>query len=66
MATGSGRITVMGMPAAWSILDEVSRRSEGRSSDVVLEVCPNVTIRSRLCELHPNGGEATSITPVTS
>jgi type III restriction enzyme len=58
MATGSGKTTVMGMLAAWSILNKVNNRSDGRFSDVVLIVCPNVTIRDRLRELHPDSGEA--------
>ncbi len=58
MATGSGKTTVMAMLAAWSILNKVNARSDGRFSDVVLVVCPNVTIRSRLGELDPEGGEA--------
>ncbi len=58
MATGSGKTTVMGMLAAWSILNKIANRSDARFSDVVLVVCPNVTIRSRLRELDPNGGEA--------
>ena len=33
-------------------------RSDGRFSDVVLVVCPNVTIRDRLTELYPERGEA--------
>ena len=58
MATGSGKTTVMGMLAAWSILNKVNDRSAGRFSDVVLIVCPNVTIRERLRELDPELGEA--------
>ena len=58
MATGTGKTTVMGMLAAWSILNKVSARSDARYSDVVLVVCPNVTIRNRLEELKPQGGEA--------
>lgn len=58
MATGSGKTTVMGMLAAWSILNKVSDRSDARFSDVVLVVCPNVTIRSRLGELDPENGAA--------
>jgi type III restriction enzyme len=58
MATGSGKTTVMGMLAAWSILNKVNDRSDARFSDVVLVVCPNVTIRSRLGELDPRAGEA--------
>ncbi|MFI5460663.1 MAG: BPTD_3080 family restriction endonuclease [Isosphaerales bacterium] len=58
MATGSGKTTVMAMLAAWSILNKVNDRSDARFSDVVLIVCPNVTIRDRLRELDPEGGEA--------
>ena len=58
MATGSGKTTVMAMLAAWSILNKVNGRSDSRFSDVVLVVCPNVTIRDRLRELDPNAGEA--------
>src|SRR5712692_1551956 len=58
MATGTGKTTVMGMLAAWSILNKVNDRSDGRFSDTVLIVCPNVTIRNRLGELHPQEGEA--------
>jgi len=58
MATGSGKTTVMGMVAAWSILNKVYHRSDSRFSDVVLVVCPNVTIRNRLQELDPRRGEA--------
>ncbi|MDP2831958.1 MAG: DEAD/DEAH box helicase family protein [Pseudomonadota bacterium] len=62
MATGSGKTTVMGMLAAWSILNRVAGgldRSRARQfSDTVLVVCPNVTIRNRLAELDPALGEA--------
>jgi len=58
MATGSGKTTVMAMLAAWSILNKVGNRGDSRFSDVVLVVCPNVTIRSRLGELDPREGDA--------
>ena len=58
MATGAGKTTVMGMLAAWSILNKVNAKGDARFSDVVLVVCPNVTIRNRLQELDPNLGEA--------
>ncbi|MBI3663394.1 MAG: DEAD/DEAH box helicase family protein [Acidobacteria bacterium] len=58
MATGAGKTTVMGMLAAWSILNKVNDRSNAMFSDVVLIVCPNVTIRDRLRELNPELGEA--------
>lgn len=58
MATGSGKTMVMGMIASWSILNKVNDRSDARFSDLVLAVCPNVTIRDRLQELDPQLGEA--------
>ncbi|MBC7853472.1 MAG: DEAD/DEAH box helicase family protein, partial [Pirellulaceae bacterium] len=58
MATGSGKTTVMGMLAAWSILNKVNSRGDARFSDVVLIVCPNVTIKTRLSELDPKNGDA--------
>jgi len=58
MATGSGKTTVMGMLAAWSILNKVADRGSATHSDSVLVICPNVTIRDRLRELDPTEGEA--------
>ena len=58
MATGSGKTTVMGMIAAWSILNKVGDRSNKSFSDIVLVMCPTVTIRYRLAELDPEKGEA--------
>ena len=58
MATGSGKTTVMGMLAAWSILNKVASRGDARFSEVVLVVCPNLTIRERLTELDPARGDA--------
>ena len=57
MATGSGKTTVMGMLTAWSILNKVVNRTDARFSDMVLIVCPNVTIRDRLRELDVDGGD---------
>lgn len=58
MATGSAKSTVMAMLAAWSILNKLADRTDARFSDVVLLVCPNVTIRDRLGELDPETGAA--------
>ena len=58
MATGSGKTTVMGMLAAWSILNKLGFPQSGDYSDTVLIVCPNVTIRDRLRELDPALDEA--------
>ena len=57
MATGTGKTTVMGMLAAWSILNRVAAPTDDRFSDTVLIVCPNVTIRERLQELNPARGD---------
>lgn len=57
MATGTGKTTVMGMLAAWSILNKVYNRRDNRFSENVLIVCPNVTIRERLKELDPRLGQ---------
>ena len=58
MATGSGKTTVMGMLIAWSVLNKVTARGDARFSDVVLVVCPNLTIKERLVELDPARGDA--------
>ena len=54
MATGTGKTTVMGMLAAWSILNKITNQQDARYADTILIVCPNVTIRDRLAELDPN------------
>lgn len=58
MATGCGKTTVMAMLTAWSILNKVANPKDGRYSDAVLIVCPNVTIKDRLRELSPDLGDA--------
>jgi type III restriction enzyme len=57
MATGSGKTTVMGMLAAWSILNKVVDPQNAAYSDTALMVCPDVTIRDRLQELNPERDE---------
>lgn len=57
MATGSGKTTVMGMLAAWSILNKVANPQAPEYSDTVLILCPNITIRDRLQELMPERDE---------
>lgn len=57
MATGSGKTTVMGMLASWSILNRIAAPRDDRFSDTILIVCPNVTIRERLQELDPALGD---------
>jgi type III restriction enzyme len=57
MATGTGKSTVMGMLAAWSILNKVNNHTDERFADVVLIVCPNMTICDRLRPLSPQQAE---------
>ncbi len=57
MATGAGKTTVMAMISAWSVLNKAASRADNRYSDIVLVICPNVTIRNRLQELDPSRGE---------
>ena len=57
MATGTGKTTVMGMLAAWSILNKVNNPQAAEYSDTVLILCPNITIRDRLQELTPDRDE---------
>jgi type III restriction enzyme len=51
--------TVMGMLAAWTILNKITDQRDKRFSDTVLIICPNVTIRKRLGALDPHLGETT-------
>ncbi len=53
MATGSGKTVVMGMIAAWSILNKVAYPNRKEFSDAVLVVCPNLTVKERLQVLLP-------------
>jgi type III restriction enzyme len=53
MATGSGKTIVMGMLAAWSILNKVTHRQDPRFSDAILIVGPNLTVKERLAVLAP-------------
>lgn len=53
MATGSGKTVVMGMLAAWSMLNKLANRQDPRFSDAVLIVGPNLTVKERLRVLVP-------------
>lgn len=68
MATGSGKTTVMAMVAAWSILNKLANKQDGRFTDAVLVVCPNLTVKERLQVLRPqlagNYYESFDIVPV--
>ena len=59
MATGSGKTTVMGMLAAWSILNKLNNRAMAIFGSGLV-VCPNVTIRDRLRELDPDAAKQAS------
>jgi type III restriction enzyme len=61
MATGAGKTTVMGMLAAWSILNKINDRTDSRFSDVALVIVPNVTIRNRCRELDRSLGKGACI-----
>jgi len=54
MATGSGKTVVMGMLAAWSVLNKLQNPRSAKHSDAILIVCPNLTIKERLQVLRPN------------
>lgn len=53
MATGSGKTVAMAMVAAWSILNKLTNKQDGRFTDAVLVVCPNLTVKERLQVLRP-------------
>lgn len=53
MATGSGKTVVMAMVIAWQVLNKLADPQDGRFSDAVLLVCPNLTIKERLQVLLP-------------
>jgi len=48
MATGTGKTMVMALLVAWSGLNRIANRSDGRFSDQVLVVAPNLTVKDRL------------------
>ncbi|MDW8008063.1 MAG: DEAD/DEAH box helicase family protein [Chloroflexota bacterium] len=54
MATGSGKTVVMAMVIAWQVLNKLANPRDGRFSDAVLVVCPNLTIKERLRVLLPH------------
>jgi type III restriction enzyme len=54
MATGSGKTVVMAMVIAWQVLNKLANPRDGRFSDAVLVVCPNLTIKERLQVLLPH------------
>jgi type III restriction enzyme len=54
MATGAGKTLVMGMLAAWSVLNKVHYPQDRRFSDAILVVTPNLTVKERDEVLKPS------------
>jgi len=54
IATGGGKTLVMAMLAAWTILNRIAARGDGRFSKAVLVVAPNLTVKERLQVLKPH------------
>ncbi len=54
MATGAGKTVVMGMLAAWSVLNKVHYPQDRRFSDAILIVTPNLTVKQRDEVLKPS------------
>jgi type III restriction enzyme len=55
MATGTGKTTVMAMLIAWQILNKVTYPQDPRFTKYVFVLTPNLTIRTRLQVLYPDG-----------
>jgi type III restriction enzyme len=53
MATGAGKTVVMGMLAAWSVLNKVHYPQRREFSDAILLVTPNLTVKERDDVLKP-------------
>jgi type III restriction enzyme len=53
MATGTGKTVVMGMVAAWQILNKVLSPRDTRFSKNILMIAPGLTVRNRLGVLDP-------------
>ena len=54
MATGTGKTAVMGMLAAWQVLNSVERPRDPRFSREFLAVTPGLTVKRRLEALRPS------------
>lgn len=48
MATGTGKTLVMALISAWCGLNRVTNKFDGRFTDQILVVCPNLTVKDRL------------------
>lgn len=53
MATGSGKTVVMALLLAWAFCNRGTKPGDSRYPRRALVVCPNLTIRERLCVLNP-------------
>jgi type III restriction enzyme len=54
MATGAGKTVLMGMLAAWSVLNKVHYPQRREFSDAILLVTPNLTVKERDDVLKPS------------
>ncbi len=55
LATGTGKTVVMAMLIAWQTINRATYPRDGRFSQSVLIVAPNLTVRERLSVLNPAG-----------
>lgn len=55
MATGTGKTTVMAMLIAWQVLNKVTYPQDSRYTKSIFVLTPNLTIRTRLQVLYPDG-----------
>ena len=55
MATGTGKTTVMAMLIAWQVLNKVTYPQDSRYTKYIFALTPNLTIRTRLQVLYPDG-----------
>ena len=57
MATGAGKTVVMAMLIAWAFCNRGTKPGDVRYPRRVLIVCPNLTIKERLCVLRPGDND---------
>lgn len=56
LATGTGKTVVMAMLIAWQVLNRATYPTDGRFSQNIFIVAPNLTVRERLAVLIPGSG----------
>lgn len=54
LATGTGKTVVMAMLIAWQAINRATYPGDGRFSQAIFIVAPNLTVRERLCVLNPS------------